>query len=190
MSEERKSNIGKWDGWYKELKPTDQPSAFHYSETETYGIAAEFLSDCETIEDWGVGAGGFLAHCPRAIGVDGSDTPFAEKKNVDLCEYTSECEGVHMRHVLEHNYDWEMILENALETASKKICITFFIPLNEGETIELNHNLEHGVDVPDLSISRQSFDDIVAKYNPESIEVEVLETKTGYNIEIVCKITL
>lgn len=184
------NNVGKWDNWYRHLKPTDAPDAFRYGETETYNIAANFLSDCDIIEDWGVGAGGFLNHCPKAIGVDGSNTPFAVKKNIDLCEYVSECEAVHMRHVLEHNYEWAKILENAFKSATKKICITFFIPLNEGETIELAHNLKHGVDVPDLSISRQEFDDIVDKYNPTGIDIEVLETRTGYNIEIVCKITI
>lgn len=187
--EDNNSNVGKWDGWYSELDPNGKPHAYKFSETETYNIAAEFLSDCETIEDWGVGAGGFLNHCPKAIGVDGSDTPFAIKKGVDLCTYVSECEGVHLRHVLEHNYEWTKILENALKTASKKICITFFIPLNEGDTIELAHNRDHGVDVPDLSISRDEFDSIVANYKPESIDVDILETKTGYEVEIVCKIT-
>lgn len=187
--ENKDNNIGKWDSWYKNLTLNDRPHAYRYGDTETYQIAADFLSDCETVEDWGVGAGGFLNYRTNAIGVDGSDTPFAEKKNVDLCNYVSDCEGVHMRHVLEHNYEWYKILENSLKTASKKVCITFFIPLNEGETIELAHNLPHGVDVPDLSISRDKFDAIVAEYDPKSIEVDVLDTKTGYNIEIVCKIT-
>ena len=183
------SNIRKWDGWYKNLNPNDK-NAFRFGETESYNIAAKFLSDCNTVEDWGVGAGGFLNHCPHAIGVDGSDTPFATKKFIDLCDYETKCEGIHMRHVLEHNYEWNKILENAMKSATKKVCITFFIPLNETETIELAHNLPHGVDVPDLSISRDEFDTIVAKYKPESIDVDVLETRTGYDIEIVCKITL
>lgn len=187
--EDNKSNLGKWDKWYSELNPDDKPNAYKYSETETYIIAAEFLKDCEVVEDWGVGAGGFLNHLPTAIGVDGSNTPFATKKYIDLCNYITECDGIHLRHVLEHNYEWHKILHNAMKSATKKICITFFIPLNETDTIELAHNLKHGVDVPDLSISRDEFDAILDEYNPKSIDVDVLETATGYGIEIVCKIT-
>lgn len=184
------SNVGKWDNWYRELGTT--PSAFRYSETETYKIAAKFLADCETIEDWGVGGGGFLNHCKRAIGVDGSNTPFAAKKYIDLCNYKTSCEGIHLRHVLEHNYEWEKILINALKSATKKIVITFFIPLNDGDTIELAHNLEFGVDVPDLSISKNKFDSIISKYNIYNIDVDIVETNLVDNlmIEIVCKITI
>lgn len=182
------SNVGKWDGWYKELKE-GVPSSYKYGETSTYQIGADFLADCETIEDWGVGGGGFLRFCPQAIGIDGSDTPFATKKHVDLCEYESSVEGIHMRHVLEHNYEWERIFANALNSATKKLCITLFIPLSEGDTQELAHNLPHGVDVPDLAISKDIFDDILKIANPKLVEIETLDTNTGYNKEVVFKIT-
>lgn len=185
-----KSNVGKWDNWYKEFYNNQTPSAYKYGDTETYQVGANFLLDCETIEDWGVGGGGFLRYCPKAIGVDGSDTPFAQKKHVDLCTYISSVEGVHMRHVLEHNYEWQKVLENALKSATKKLSITLFIPLNEGGTEELSHNLQHGVDVPDLSISMKEFNEIIAKYHPTNIETETFTTMTGYNTEIIYKITI
>lgn len=185
-----KSNINKWDEWHKDISNNTQDSSYKYGDTETYQIAANFLSDCKTIEDWGVGAGGFLIYSPEAIGIDGSDTPFATKKFIDLCDYETKVEGIHIRHILEHNYEWDRILENALKSATKKICLTLFIPLNDGDTtIEKAHNLKHGVDVPDLSISKDKFDEILLKYNPSIVETITLETNTGYSTEIVYKIT-
>lgn len=183
------SNVGKWDNWYQDFKTNNSPTSYKYGETLTYQVGADFLSDCATIEDWGVGGGGFLRFCPTAIGIDGSDTPFAQKKHVDLCKYESSVEGVHMRHVLEHNYEWEKVFTNALKSATKKMCLTLFIPLATGETQELAHNLPHGVDVPDLSISKEKFDKILEKSKPKSVEIESFDTATGYNKEIVYKIT-
>ena len=186
--EQSDCNVGKWDNWYKELGET--PSAYKYSETETYKIAADFLRGLDAVEDWGVGAGGFLNHLPTAIGVDGSDTPFAQKKFIDLCNYVSKVNGVHLRHVLEHNYEWKQVLINALTSAKDKLVITFFIPFSGGETKELAHNLIYGVDVPDLSISKKEFDIILQSFSTKKIEIISLENGTAYGIEIIYKITM
>lgn len=185
--EQADCNVGKWDNWYKELGET--PSAYKYSETETYKIAADFLRGLDAVEDWGVGAGGFLNHLPTAIGVDGSDTPFAQKKFIDLCNYTTLANGIHLRHVLEHNYNWQKILTNALYSAIDKVVITFFIPLSDKETKELAHNFKHGVDVPDLSISKNEFNSILKSFKLKLVEVETLKTQTGYGVEVIYKIT-
>ena len=50
--------LGKWDNWYKGLTKKDL-GAFLYGDTETYKLAAEFLSDMKVVEDWGCGVGGF-----------------------------------------------------------------------------------------------------------------------------------
>lgn len=177
---ENENNVSKWDGWYKNLPET--PGAFLYGDTPTYKMASDFLNDCETIEDWGCGGGGFLRYCDRAIGVDGSDTPFATKKFINLGEYTSEVDGIHIRHVFEHNYRWDKILRNALKSAKKKISITMFIPLGT-ETKEIAHNKPHGVDVPDMLISENEFIGIVNEYNPKKIDRTILKTATGYGNE-------
>lgn len=185
---ENENNVGKWNEWYRNLPST--PSSFIYGNTITYEKASNFLSDCKEIEDWGCGAGGFLKHRPDAIGVDGSDTPFATKKFINLKEYTTICESIHMRHVLEHNYSWSNILENALKSAQKKLVITLFIPLNDKKTKEIAYNDIHGVNVPDISISKKDFFTIIEKYNPKKIESEKLETNTGYNMEEIFYITI
>lgn len=175
------TNLGKWDAWYKTLS-SNNASSFKFGETITYKVAADFLSDCISVEDWGIGAGGFLNHRPNAIGVDGSKTPFAQKV-VDLCEYTTKCEGVHLRHVLEHNYQWKNILINAMKSAEKKIAITFFIKFSNTNTILIKDNHNFGVNVPDLSISKQEFLDLV-KDSEFKIDTFIeFTTNTSYKYE-------
>jgi hypothetical protein len=176
------SNVNKWNSWFKDLP--DAPSAYRFEDSLTYVIGANFLRQCKTVEDWGSGAGGFKRYLPLSIGVDGSDTPYAEKKFVDLEKYTSNCEGIFMRHVLEHNYQWENILTNAVNSATDRLCIVLFTPLTE-YTIELAHNLGHGVDVPDLSLSLYRFQEIINSVNPKSITYENYSTATGYGQETV-----
>jgi hypothetical protein len=181
------SNVGKWDGWYKNLP--DTPSSFQYGDTLTYELAAIFLQDCNEVEDWGVGGGGFLRYRPDAIGVDGSDTKFAQKKYIDLRKYTTNVEGVHIRHIFEHNYNWKDILENAVKSATKKLAITMFIPLITEDSKELAHNAKYGVDVPDMAINEKEFMDVIVKMNPNNIHREIFSTETGYNKEEIIFIT-
>lgn len=181
------NNIGKWDGWYVGLENT--PSPFRYGQTETYQRAAEFLENCSQVEDWGCGAGGFMQYRPDTIGIDGSDTPLAKKKFVDLRVYKSKVEGIHIRHVFEHNYAWKEILQNALESAEKKLVITLFIPLTEGVTKEIAHNKQHGVDVPDLYISREEFLSVITPFRVKEMTMLLLNTATGYGHEEMIFIT-
>jgi hypothetical protein len=177
------SNVGKWDEWYKDL--SNDPSSYRYGDTCTYEIGAKFLEDCADVEDWGTGAGGFKRFRPNAIGVDGSDTPFADKKYIDLANYISFCEGIFMRHVLEHNYEWESVLAGAMASATKKLCVVLFTPFSSEGTKELAHNLMHGVDVPDLSLDKQRFEDILNTFEFSKITIEEHVTATGYGIETV-----
>jgi hypothetical protein len=91
--------------------------------------------------------------------------------------------------VLEHNYNWQKILTNALYSAVDKVVVTFFIPLSDSETKELAHNFKHGVDVPDLSISKNEFNSILKSFKLKLVEVETLKTQTGYGVEVIYKIT-
>jgi hypothetical protein len=176
------SNLNKWDFWYKDLE--EIPSAFKYGDTVTYELGSNFLKDCNTIEDWGTGAGGFKRFIPTAIGVDGSDTRFAEKKFVDLANYTSKCEGIFMRHVLEHNVEWEKILTNALTSCTHKLCIVLFTPFSDS-TIRIDGGLKTTVAVPDLSLGKNKFEEIINMFNPKSIRYETYNTDTVYKQEIV-----
>jgi len=148
--------LNKWNQWYKNL--SKEPTEGLYGGPSTYVLGAEFLEDCNTVEDWGTGTGAFKLYRENAIGIDGSDTPHADKK-VDLTEYESCCDGIFMRHVLEHNAEWKKIVKNALKSAHKKVCIVFDTPLNEGATVDIVEistcNKKHGVDVKTYSLGKE-----------------------------------
>lgn len=116
-------NTAKWDSIYRNL--TEERL---WGDETTYRLAAEYFADVDVVEDWGCGSGGFRHFCKtRYIGIDGSNTPFADKI-VDLCNYTSSADGILLRHVLEHNVEWEKILQNAVNSFRKKLCIILFTP--------------------------------------------------------------
>ncbi len=178
------SNVGKWDRWYEGLSP-DVPGSFRYAETVTYLMAAAFMVDVEEVEDWGCGAGGFKRFFRgRYIGVDGSATPYADK-TADLCNYTSSVDGIVIRHVLEHNYNWISILKNAVLSFHQKLCLVLFTPFAE-QTTEIAHNLGYGVDVPDLSlpqalIEQQFLEDPTLTF----VRYLNLPTQAAYGVEHV-----
>lgn len=180
------SNSDKWNGWYKHLSKDSAPSAFVYGNTITYEKGYSFLKTCKKVEDWGCGAGGFkrffLQNKDAYVGIDGSTTPFADIK-VDLVTYKSDTDGIYMRHVLEHNYEWKQILRNALHSFREKMCLVLFTPFSS-ETRKIADNLYQGVDVPDLSFSKEElisvFDEFAVNY-----EFESLKTATGHGIEHV-----
>jgi hypothetical protein len=123
-SPKRAQNTAKWDPVYRNL--TEERL---WGDETTYRLAAEYLADVDVVEDWGCGSGGFRFFCKTEyIGIDGSATPFADKV-VDLCSYTSSADGILLRHVLEHNVEWEKILRNAVNSFQKKLCIILFTPL-------------------------------------------------------------
>jgi len=176
----------KWNEWYKDLTINDCGS-FKYGNTLTYELGFKFLQSCDKIEDWGCGAGGFKRHflnenLKKYIGVDGSKTPFADIKT-DLTKYISDIDGIFMRHVLEHNYEWRTILENACKSFKSKMCLVLFTPFTS-ETKEIAHNLKHGVDVPDLSFNKNELIQLFEEYNIK-YDLMTFNTETGYNIEHV-----
>jgi hypothetical protein len=184
--------MNKWNQWYANLDP-NHASAFRYSDTETYQIGADYLRDCKVIEDWGCGAGNFRnyinninnvdSNSIRYIGLDGSNTPFAEHK-VDLAFYHSTTEGIFMRHVLENNYNWRKILLNAIDSFTNRMILVIFTPFSSDITKEIAHNKAHGVDVPDISFNK---DDLIACFNGncDYLIRENISTATGYGCEHV-----
>jgi hypothetical protein len=175
----------KWNEWYKNLTSKDL-GPFRYGNTVTYEKGYNFLQSCDKIEDWGCGAGGFKVffiknnNLNKYIGVDGSTTPFADIKT-DLTNYNSNVDGIFMRHVLEHNYEWELILKNACKSFKQKMCLVLFTEFSD-ETKEIAHNLRHGVDVPDISFDKNALINIFKMYNIK-YELITLNTDTGYNVE-------
>jgi hypothetical protein len=174
------SNVGKWNNWFSYIKLDVNKEPFFYGKTITYELGNEFLKDCKIVEDWGTGGGGFKSFRKDAIGVDGSDTPFAEKKFIDLVNYITNCDGIFMRHVLEHNYDWQKILHNMIKSANKKICIIMFIPFSDDDTKQLAFN---SIGVPDLSISKNEFYSILQQITNIKYSNVEYKTETQYGYE-------
>ena len=156
-------NVNKWDAWL-----TAAPARAPFGDSDSYQIGAEFLADCQTVEDWGCGLGWFASvRGGNCVGVDGSRSPFADR-HADLVEYTSDVDGIFMRHVLEHNYEWRRILANALRSFRKKLVLAIFTPWSDSETKEIRFVLDPGV--PDISFRR---DDILGFL--QEVDWELLE---------------
>jgi hypothetical protein len=168
------NNVGKWDNWAWDD---------HLSDISMIN-GAKFLEDCEIVEDWGTGNGEFKKCRKNAIGVDGSNTPGADKKYVDLVTYISETDGIFLRHVLEHNYEWDKILHNALKSAKKKICIVMFIPFSIDKTYKTS---EDAIGVPNLSISKKEFNDILKEYQVEYYSENIFNSAFQEIIYIIKK---
>jgi hypothetical protein len=175
--------LHKWDGWYEGLTQEDM-GAFRYADTVTYQMAAAFLMDMDEVEDWGCGAAGFKRFFEgRYTGVDGSHTPFADKI-VDLREYTSDTQSIMMRHVLEHNYDWALVFNNALSSFREKMCLVLFTPFVD-ETQQIAHNAPHGVDVPDMAFARKDIEGQINAHGCRWMLASEISTPSGYGVEHV-----
>lgn len=162
--------IGRWDKWYKDV---NKMGSFRYGNTASYQLAEDFLQGLD-VEDWGCGAGGFRRlHKGGYVGIDGTKNPFVDKV-VDLRHYRSRVDGINMRHVIEHNYDWRMVLENALASFNKRFCLTLFTPFQD-ETKEIVHNAKDGVDVPDMGFKQSDIEDYLKpfKWRMETIKSHV-----------------
>lgn len=177
------TNVGKWDVWFATVTE-EEP----FADTETYRMGAGFLAGCATVEDWGCGKGWFrrvlAATCFERLitseyrGVDGSATPFADIV-VDLTRYMSEVDGIFMRHVLEHNYEWRTILANAVASFRRRMVLVLFTPLAE-ETHEIAFAPNPGV--PDISFAEG---DLVALFGDATWWRTDLATPSQYGAETV-----
>ena len=169
------SNIGKWRRSYADLDRTRL-----YGDRTTYELAAEFLADVEEVEDWGCGAGGFRRFCrTKYVGVDGTVNPYVDRVG-DLATYTSDVGGILLRHVLEHNQEWEKILDNAVSSFRQKLCIVLFTPFAE-RTTEIRSYWKK--DIVDIAFRK---DDLIKHFNQHLWRLEEnLKTDTQYKVEHV-----
>lgn len=173
------SNVGRWSRLYRDV---DQPKP--YDDDSSYHLAAEFLRDCSLVEDWGCGLGWMrtVLGAERYRGVDGTATPFADEV-ADLVTYRSDVSGLFLRHVLEHNYRWAAILDNAVASFSDRMVLITFTPFAE-ETHEIAFN--PGPGVPDLSFRQE---DITERFDGCTWELQEIESKTQYGVEALFYLT-
>ncbi len=130
--------VGKWTPRYRthaaRVRGNDrQRNVPQYGRIASYALGALFLEDCKEVEDWGCGYGTFRRFClsSRYIGIDGSESPGADHIR-DLRHYTSDVEGIFLRHVLEHNpTGWRQILLNVIQSFSKKMVLVIYTPFGD-----------------------------------------------------------
>lgn len=170
--------LNKWSNWYKDVK---RIGSFRYGNTASYQKAADFIGELD-VQDWGCGAAGFkrVYKGHHYIGIDGTKNPFVDVV-VDLRYFVSKVDGIVMRHVLEHNYDWRKVLENALVSFDKKFCLMIFTPFQD-ETKEIAHNAKDGVDVPDIGFKQSDIEDYLA---PFKWWMETIDSHVHYRKEYI-----
>jgi len=164
---------GLWD--YRKVQ-----EAIRYGNDDvTYRKAMDFLADCEIVEDWGCGCAYAKKFCkaPKYVGIDGSESKFADKV-ADLREYTSEADGILMRHILEHNHDWKKVLENALKSFKRKFVLVIFTPFQETTKV-LALNASYG-NVPDIGFRKADLEEMLQGL---AWSEQSLRTRTQYGIE-------
>jgi len=182
--EVKQSRLGLWDNAYR----GEHPRAV-YGDPTTARVAGGYLNRAGilTVEDWGCGLGGFK-HCiggaQHYVGIDGSRSPYADLI-VDLMQYTSSADAVHVRHVLEHNPGWAQILANALRSFRKRMVLTLFTPFQDATRVIARYpNFNgSGVEMVDIGFARE---DIVSAFgNATWFSVENIRTDTQYGQEHV-----
>lgn len=155
---------------------------FPYGDDTTYRKGIAFLDGHGLIEDWGCGfahARTFVKKSPY-LGLDGS-SPHADRI-VDLCTYRSEADCVFLRHVLEHNVEWQRILEGAIASFRNRMVLILFTPFAETTRVLTTALHCTSVAVPDISFRK---DDLTRAFEGLKTTEESLRTDTQYGIEHV-----
>lgn len=159
---------GLWD--YSNLT-----SPYQYGEIESYIKAAGWLNECATVEDRGCGcAFARKFFTTNYVGIDGSPSQWTDKV-ADLLVYKNEVEGILLRHVLEHNEDWRTVLQNALDSFTKRMVIVLHIPPKPEDFFCSPCVFPNGIAIPNIAISEVSFNQLI---NAFLVKKEVL-SKTG-----------
>lgn len=132
-----------------------------------YGALSSYQKSCEwldeiggEIEDWGCGcafAKQFFTKS-RYKGIDGSANPYADVCGVDLSDYKSSCDGILVRHVLDHNLNWSTILNNAIASFKRRMALIFFIDFGPETKVLSISNSPLYPGVPDIQFKK---DDIL-----------------------------
>jgi len=151
-----------WARWYERIPADAQPAP--YGASESYRRGADWLADCKLVQDWGAGTGWLRTFIPleRYLGIDGTASPFADVV-ADLRHLRTRTPGLFLRHVLEHNHDWEQVLDATQASFTERMALILFTPMS-------TETREHpelaglgGIDVPVISFAH---DDLVARFAP------------------------
>lgn len=162
-----------WD--YSQMS---QPKAF--GDDQTYAKGLGWLDGCgPLVEDWGSGLSFGRQYITRSryVGIDGSTkNPFADV-HADLRTYTSQADGIFIRHVLEHNTEWRRILQNAVDSFRSRLVLVFFTPFGG---VTMPQNPSHLT--LDISFRKEDITDYLEAFQ---VKEEHLPTGTQYGSETI-----
>ncbi len=142
----------------------------------SYLKAAHWLDD-GPVEDWGGGPGyarQFFHHGYKVV--DGTSWEGVDTV-ADLTGHISYTHGILLRHVLEHNEYWWIILKNALISA-EKLAIVIFTPFSDHtHVMKVNPNGS-----PDISFLK---DDLIRMFDTQKWHEETFSSATQYGQETI-----
>lgn len=166
--DETQAMMGRWDYAGAESSP--------YEAEDSYRIGMAFLDGHGTIEDWGCGTAFAKRFVQRSdyVGLDVSESAFVDRV-VDLQSHRSEADCIFMRHVLEHNYGWRLILGNAVASFRNRMVLVLFTPFADAEA-----KIGDNDGIPDLSLRRE---DVVAFFDGLKVQEQSLQSQTEYGCE-------
>lgn len=158
----------------------------------SYQRAAAFLDRPDwTVEDWGCGKARFKSFVKSAhyIGVDGS-AGYADILD-DLRNPLPErpvCDGIMLRHVLDHNEQWTAVLHAALMHAVSRVCIVLFVPPHDGPEVDkvLLRSSESkwwDAGIPDVAINPAALELCIRNHGFTFTKECLLSPGTGYGVE-------
>lgn len=171
---------GKWD--------YAKQGVMSYGHKESYRRAADYFDELGGIvEDWGCGHGVFdqyLKKC-RYLGIEGSFTQEADFLGVDLRNWKSPgTDHILLRHVLDHNPDWAMILKNAVDTFRKRAVLVFFHYWAPQTKIITINTVPWAPGVPDLVFKREDVMEIAGPYFVREEKLPANEETVNNNIMV------
>jgi methyltransferase family protein len=141
---------------------------------ESYIRAISFLDGPGDLEDWGCGtcyAKKFVKQA-KYCGIDSSQSRFNDVTCQDLTHRTFRPNYILLRHVLEHNYHWKGILQNALRLFKERMVLIIFTPFNTHGTEQIAFHKDIGV--PDLSFKKSDITDLLPAFTEEKIGAETI----------------
>jgi hypothetical protein len=166
--------LEKWAGRFRGRQP------FPYGDELSYRKAAQFLSGCGLVEDWGCGTGWARRYFDRYRGIDG--TAGHADAVCDLRDYRSTADCIHIRHVLEHNVDWQLILDNAIHSFVRRLVVTVFTPF--ADRTQIIGITPDGI--PDIALG---YSDLCSRFGPFIDCEERFASATFYGAETMFYVT-
>lgn len=129
-----------------------------YGHPITYSLPARWFDEIGgLVEDWGCGCAAFKEYLVRCtyIGLDGSPNEYADRCDVELCEYRSSADHILLRHVLDHNERWRELLANAVASFKRRMVLVIFHDLGPETKILFRHDSPKFKGVPDLQFKEE-----------------------------------